>query len=143
MPQKILFTARATSRGGRNGTVESGDGLIALSLSLPKAAGGPGLPNSTTPEDLFACGYAACFGSAIELIAHQQDLTLDEIVVEAEVGIGPLEAGGFGLQVGLVVSLEGLAPDVADRIVAGAHAICPYSNAVRGNIPVTVVARVR
>jgi Ohr subfamily peroxiredoxin len=142
MPQKILFTASAVSRGGRNGTVASADGILTVGLSLPREVGGPALPGRTTPEHLFASGYAACFGSAVELIAQQNKVGLEEIEVEAVVGIGPLESGGFGLTADLVVLLPGIAQDVADRIVAGAHAICPYSNAVRGNVPVTVTARV-
>jgi lipoyl-dependent peroxiredoxin len=141
MPQKILFTAKANSHGGRNGVVESDDGIISVRLSLPREAGGPGLPGCTTPEHLFASGYSACFGSAIELIAHQRGVKLEDIAVAASVGIGPLESGGFGLSVDLVVALEGVEQSLADEIVAAAHEICPYSNAIRGNVPVTVSAQ--
>ena len=137
----VLFTAHSTSVGGRHGEVESADGVIAAGLTLPKAIGGPETPGRTTPEHLFAAGYAACFGSAVEFIAGQQNLTPSSIKVEAAVGIGARPEGGFGLKADLIVTLAGVEQSQAEALVEAADQICPYSNAVRGNIEVTLTAR--
>jgi Ohr subfamily peroxiredoxin len=101
---------------------------------MPKELGGAG--GKTNPEQLFAAGYAACFHSALKLVAGQQKADVSGSVVSAEVGIGPNETGGFALEVKLHVELPGLEQAAAEQIVATAHQVCPYSNATRGNIPV-------
>jgi len=98
MAVKVLVTAHATSVGGRNGHTQSDDGLVSVDLSVPKAMGGPGKPGTTTPEHLFAAGYAACFGSAAEFVSKQLKISASRIEVKAAVGIGPRDAGGFGLK---------------------------------------------
>jgi lipoyl-dependent peroxiredoxin len=136
-----LYTAAAMSTGeGRNGHVRSSDGRVDLDLAIPKEMGGSG--NGSNPEQLFAAGYASCFHSAIKLIAGQRKLKIDDSAVSADVGIGPNDAGGFALTVALHVELPGLDQSAADELVEAAHQVCPYSNATRGNIPVTVDATV-
>lgn len=142
MLEKILFTAEAISHGGRNGRMETSDGVVAVALSMPKEVGGPGIAGHTTPEHLFAGGYAACFGSAVELIAQQHEAKLDDISIRSHVSIGPLAAGGYGLAVKLKASLPGVDRETAERIVAEAHAVCPYSNAIKGNVPVEISVEV-
>ncbi|HRI18372.1 MAG TPA: organic hydroperoxide resistance protein [Burkholderiaceae bacterium] len=133
---KVLYTARATSTGGRAGTSESSDGVLKLQLSTPKELGGAGGPG-TNPEQLFACGYSACFIGAMKAVAARQKIALpSEVSITAEVGIGPIPAG-FGLQVAMAVSIPGMDRDAAEALVAAAHQVCPYSNATRGNIDVT------
>ena len=130
-----LYTAKATSTGaGRLGHVASSDGVLEHDLSIPKEMGGPG-GAGTNPEQLFAAGYAACFHSAMQAVARREKLRLTDSTVTAEVGIGK-EGEGFGLAVELVVSLPGLEREAAERLVAAAHQVCPYSNATRGNIDV-------
>jgi Ohr subfamily peroxiredoxin len=101
MAIRVLYTARATAVGGRNGHTQSADGLVSAELSIPKAMGGPGKPNTTTPEDLFAAGYAACFGSACEFVSRQLKLHPKSITVRSAVSIGEAPGGGFGLAVEL------------------------------------------
>jgi lipoyl-dependent peroxiredoxin len=141
MAIKVLYTAHATAVGGRNGHTQSADGLVSVDLSIPKAMGGPGLPNTTTPEDLFAAGYAACFGSACEFVSRQMKLHPSSITVNAEVNIGEATGGGFGLSVALVAQIAGVSQADAERLVAAGHEVCPYSKAVRGNVDVTVKAQ--
>lgn len=136
MAIKILYTAHAKAVGGRNGRTESSDKLVAVDLSVPKAMGGPGRAGTTTPEDLFAAGYAACFGGAVDYAAKLKKLTVTDVSVEAAVGIGTTDAGGFGLKVDLTVSLRGLNQKDAESLVHDAHQICPYSNATRNNVEV-------
>src|SRR5213593_3770258 len=100
---KPLFTATATATGGRNGYTESSDGVVKANLSVPKEMGGPGKPGTTTPEHLFAAGYAACFGGALDFVANQQKKNAKGATVSCEVSIGPRDAGGFGLAVKLRV----------------------------------------
>ena len=137
----VLYTAEATAIGdGRNGEVHSSDGVIDEKLTVPTEMGGPGGLH-TNPEQLFAAGYAACFHGALRLAARQAGLTLGEdTTVNARVSIGKTESGGFGLAVELVSSIPGVPADKADDLVQRAHQICPYSNATRGNIDVTVSA---
>jgi lipoyl-dependent peroxiredoxin len=138
---KVLYTAAAMSTGdGRNGHVRSADGLIDMDLAIPKEMGGAG--GATNPEELFAAGYSACFHSALKAVAGQRTLTLADSAVSAEVGIGPNDQGGFALTVALHVELSGVDQATADDLVATAHQVCPYSNATRGNIDVTVDATV-
>ena len=132
----ILYTAEATVTGGREGKAISSDGNLDLTLSVPKEMGGPGADGATNPEQLFAAGYAGCFHSALKLIARRAKVDADNSTVTAKVGIGPSGSGGFGLDVDLVVTLPGLEQADAEQLVSQAHAVCPYSNATRGNIDV-------
>lgn len=141
MTIKTLYTAHATSVGGRNGHTQSADGLVSVDLSIPKAMGGPGKPNTTTPEDLFAAGYAACFGSACEFVSRQMKLRPTRITVRSAVSIGEAPGGGFGLAVELEPEIAGVTQAEAEKLVAAAHEVCPYSRAVRGNVDVTFKTR--
>lgn len=133
---KILYTAAATVTGGREGRAKSSDGALSVTLAMPKEMGGAGRPG-TNPEQLFAAGYAACFESALRFLAQQQKKEITDSSVTARVGIGPREEGGFGLAVELDVSLKGVSRSDAEALAALAHsAVCPYSNAVRGNVDV-------
>jgi Ohr subfamily peroxiredoxin len=131
----VLYTAEAVAIGaGRAGEVRSSDGVIDEQLAIPKELGGSG-GDATNPEQLFAAGYAACFNSAVALVARQSKVELASSSVTAKVGIGQ-QGGGFGLAVTLVVDLPGVDKPVAEDLVAKAHQVCPYSNATRGNIEV-------
>lgn len=138
MAIKVLYTANALATGGRNGRTKSDDGLIDVNLSVPKAMGGPGKEGATTPEHLFAAGYAACFGSACEFMSRMLKLIPKSIEVKAAVGIGPNDEGGFGLVVDLEAKVKGLSLEDAEKVVAAGHKACPYSNAVKGNVDVTI-----
>jgi len=132
-----VYTAVATATGeGRNGHTRTDDGGIDLDLAVPVEMGGPG--GGANPEQLFAAGYAACFHSALKLVARKQKVAFTDSAVTAEVGIGPDEAGGFGLEVTLRVELGGIDQAAAEQLVEAAHQVCPYSNATRGNVPVTL-----
>src|ERR1700761_6912916 len=131
----ILYTAEATATGdGRNGHVSSSDGLLDADVRIPKEMGGAG--GATNPEQLFAAGYAACFHSALRVVAQHDKADVSGSTVTAQVGIGPNGAGGFGLAVTLTVALPALAPEEAQKLAARAHEVCPYSNATRGNVDV-------
>lgn len=133
---KVIYTARATAEGGRDGRVATDDFKLEVTVAPPKEMGGSG--EGTNPEQLFAAGFAACFHSALKLVARKARQQAGESTVEAEVGIGPINGGaGYGLQVRLVVTLPGLEREVAEQLVATADTVCPYSNATRGNIDVT------
>jgi Ohr subfamily peroxiredoxin len=137
-----LYTAEAIAIGeGRNGEVRSSDGVIDEVLAIPKELGGPG-GDKTNPEQLFAAGYAACFHSALQAVARQQKVKLPETSITAKVSLLPLEGGAFTLAVELTGHLPGLEQGAADQLVTAAHQVCPYSNATRGNIEVTVNATV-
>jgi lipoyl-dependent peroxiredoxin len=132
-----VFTASATATGGRNGHSEASDGSVKANLSVPKAMGGPGKPNTTTPEHLFAAGYAACFGGAIDFVAKQHKKDGTKAKVTADVSIGPREGGGFGLAVKLHVEDTSLPQAELEALAKEAHEkICPYSHATRGNVDV-------
>jgi osmotically inducible protein OsmC len=133
---KALYTAEATAVGGRSGHVRSSDGIIDVDLAPPISMGGPG--GATNPEQLFAAGYAACFQSALGVVARRQKVDTSDSQVTAQVSIGAIPGGAYGLAVTLRVHIPGVEPDVAERLVEGAHQICPYSNATRGNIEVTL-----
>jgi len=138
--EKVLYTAHATSTGGRQGTSKSSDGAIDLTLSTPKELGGGGGPG-TNPEQLFASGYSACFIGAIKAVAAQQKLALPgEVSISASVSIGPYagKPGAYSVAATLAVSLPGMERSAAEALVAAAHEVCPYSNATRGNIDVTL-----
>jgi Ohr subfamily peroxiredoxin len=134
---KPLYTAIATAHGGRDGTVESSEGTLALKLAMPKELGGPGGPG-TNPEQLFAAGYAACFESALRFVARLQKLPLTDARIRAEVTIGRTDDGGFGLKVALHGRLEGMGEAEALSLMNAAHQVCPYSRATRGNIDVSL-----
>lgn len=132
-----LFTATASETGGRNGHAESSDGIVKVELSVPKAMGGPGKPGTATPEHLFAAGYAACFGGAIDFVAKQQKKDASKARVTTAVSIGPREGGGFGLAVKMRVEDNSLKQAELAALVKEAHEkICPYSHATRGNVDV-------
>ena len=134
---KPLFTATATATGGRNGHTEASDGSVRGDLSVPTAMGGPGKPGTTTPEHLFAAGYAACFGGALDFVAkqHKQDAT--RASVTCAVSIGPRDGGGFGLSVKMRVEDKSLAQSDLEALAKEAHEkICPYSHATRNNVNV-------
>ena len=134
---KTIYTAEALATGeGRNGHARTSDGRLDLDLAIPEARGGNG--EGTNPEQLFAAGYAACFHSALQLVARQAKADITDSAVGARVGIGPNDAGGFQLEVTLEVTLPNLAHDDAQALADKAHQVCPYSNATRGNIDVTV-----
>ena len=134
---KPLFTAVATATGGRNGHAEAEDHSVSVNLSVPKEMGGPGRPGTTTPEHLFAAGYAACFGGALDYVAIQHKRNAKAAVVTCRVSIGPRALGGFGLAVTIHVSDKSLPQAELAALAQEAHEkICPYSNATRGNIAV-------
>lgn len=138
---KILYTTSATSTGdGRNGHVRSGDGLLDLDLAFPKEFGGAG--GKTNPEQLFAAGYAACFHSALKLVATREKASIGESTVTAQVNVHPTADEGFQLSVALGVDIKGLEQAQAEALVNKAHAVCPYSNAVNGNIHVVLTVTV-
>lgn len=140
---ETLYTAVATATGGRAGHIESSDGVLKVALAQPKEMGGAG-GQGTNPEQMFAGGYAACFASAAEYQARLQHLDPGAITVTATVGIGPNAPGGpagFGLSVALDVTVAGLNQSVAEKLVADAHRVCPYSNVTRGNIDVKIQTR--
>ena len=137
---KALYTAHATSTGGRTGSTESSDGKIKLQLSTPKELGGDSGPG-TNPEQLFASGYSACFIGAMKAVAAKQKLVLPaEVSIKAAVSIGPMtgKPGAFGIAVAMVVSVPGMDRAAAEALAKAAHEVCPYSNATRGNIDVTL-----
>jgi Ohr subfamily peroxiredoxin len=134
---KPLFTATATATGGRNGHTESDDGLVKADLSVPKAMGGPGKPGTATPEHLFAAGYAACFGGALDYVARQHKQNAASARVTCAVTIGPRDGGGFGLAVKMRVEDRGVPQAELEALAKEAHEkICPYSHATRGNVGV-------
>ena len=136
---KPVFTAKATSTGGRNGRTAAEDGSVSANLSVPKAMGGPGKPDTTTPEHLFAAGYAACFGGALDFVAKKQKKDATGAKITCSVSIGPRDKGGFGLSVVMEVEDRSLPTAELQKLVNEAHEqICPYSHATRNNVPVEV-----
>ncbi|MGD0306837.1 MAG: organic hydroperoxide resistance protein [Candidatus Acidiferrales bacterium] len=132
---KPLLTATAVNTGGRNGHSETTDHSVSVNLSVRKEMGGPGLPNTTTPEHLFAAGYAACFGGALEFLATQKKLDVKGTEVTCSTSIGPREGGGFGIAVKMHVKVPHLPTARAKALAEETHEkICPYSHATRGNI---------
>ena len=139
--EKVLYTAQATATGGREGRAVSSDNVLDIQLSTPRELGGAGGPG-TNPEQLFAAGYAACFHSALSLVARRAKADVDSSEVTASVGIGRASDGpGYGLAVTLEISLPGVEPATARQLTEAAHQVCPYSNATRGNIEVKLVLR--
>ena len=134
---KTLYTAVAHATGdGRNGHATTDDGLLDVELRTPTGLGGAG--GATNPEQLFAAGYAACFHSALKLVAAKEKADMTDSAVSATVNLGMLDSGGFGLGVELDVLIPNVAKADAERLVASAHEVCPYSNATRGNIEVVL-----
>ena len=135
-PSQILYTAHATATGGRDGRAVSDDNKLDIALARPKEMGGNGA--GTNPEQLFAAGYSACFLGAMGFVAGQSKKLLPAgTQIQGAVGIGPIPQG-FGITVKLSITLPGLPREEAEALVAAAHQVCPYSNATRGNIPVTL-----
>ncbi len=135
--EKVLYRASSISTGGREGIVKSSDGILETKLTTPKELGGTGLPG-TNPEQLFAAGYSACFLGALKFAAMKEKIKLAEnATVEAVVGIGAIPTG-FGIEVELKISIPDLAKDLVHSLVEKAHIVCPYSNATRNNIKVTL-----
>ena len=139
----VLYKTKAIAVGGRNGNVHTEDNLLATRLALPKVMGGK--EDATNPEQLFAAGYAACFGNAVLHVARQQKIALKDadVEIDAEVGIGPRPEGGFKLEVSLSAILSGVDQATAEKLVHTAHQVCPYSNATRGNIDVALSVQTR
>lgn len=136
---KTLVTVAATATGGRNGHTEAADGSVKANLSLPKELGGPATPGTTTPEHLFACGYAACFGGALDFVGKQHKKDASKAKVTCAVSFGPRELGGFGLAVKMRVEDKSLSQaDLAELAKEAHEKICPYSHATRGNVDVQV-----
>ena len=134
--EKIMYTARTHTTGGRDGKAVSDDGVLNLNLALPKAMGGTG--TATNPEQLFAAGYSACFMGALKHVASMQKQKIpDDASINASVDIGPIPQG-FGIAVKLAVALPGIDREVAQNLIDNAHKVCPYSNATRGNIEVDI-----
>lgn len=133
----VLYRTSATANSGRDGRAVSADGVLDVKLAVPKELGGDGRA-ATNPEQLFAAGYAACFLSAIKFVAGQQKIAISsEATVTAEVGIGQIPTG-FGLEATLKINLPGVDAETAQALVDKAHIVCPYSNATRGNIQVSL-----
>ena len=134
---KVLYTADATASGeGRDGHARTSDGILDVDLAMPAELGGKG--EATNPEQLFAAGYSACFHSALKRVARQLEVDTGGSTVRARVGLGMIDSGAFGLEVKLDVHLPNADPAAAERAVARAHEVCPYSNATRGNIEVAL-----
>ncbi|OWQ84115.1 organic hydroperoxide resistance protein [Roseateles aquatilis] len=138
--EKALYTATATATGGRAGTAQSSDGALKVELSTPKELGGAG-GNGTNPEQLFAAGYSACFIGAMKAVSARQKIQLPaEVSITSDVSIGPHadKPGAFGIAVAMKISVPGMDRSQLETLVATAHEVCPYSNATRGNIDVTL-----
>jgi len=138
--EKALYTATATATGGRAGTAKSSDGVLDLALTTPKELGGNGA-TGTNPEQLFAAGYSACFIGAMKAVAGKQKISLPaEVSITSDVAIGPHanKPGAFGIQVDMRITVPGMDRAALEALVATAHEVCPYSNATRGNVDVTL-----
>jgi osmotically inducible protein OsmC len=135
--EKVLYVAHATASGGREGRAVSSDNVLDVKLTTPKELGGAGAVG-TNPEQLFAAGYSACFLGAMKFVAARDKIALPaDVSIQGNVGIGPIPTG-FGIEVELKISLPGMDRSAADTLVQAAHIVCPYSNATRGNIDVTL-----
>ncbi|MGP8231977.1 MAG: organic hydroperoxide resistance protein [Methylovirgula sp.] len=138
MSVNVLYRTKATATGGREGHAQTEDGTLDVNLTIPKELGGNGAVGNN-PEKLFAAGYSACFLGAMKFVATQGGPKVpDTTSVTGTVGIGPRSEGGFGLEVELDVSLPGLPRDAAQELIEKADKVCPYSNALRGNVQVTL-----
>jgi len=139
----ILYSTKVAATGGRNGSIRSDDGLLDLKLALPRSLGGKG--DATNPEQLFAGGYAACFENALLRVSREarHHFADDDVDVVAEIGLSRNDSGGFVLSAALAVTIAGVDQETAGQLVQGAHAICPYSNAIKGNVDVQIAVSVR
>ncbi|KQQ42616.1 organic hydroperoxide resistance protein [Nocardioides sp. Leaf307] len=137
-PEKIVYTARASVTGGRQGRATSEDGVLDLSLTAPKETGGPG--TGTNPEQLFAVGYGACFQGALTMVAKAHGVDASGSQLEIAVGFGP-EGDSYAITADIEVTIPGVDDAKAQELVEAAHQVCPYSKATRGNVPVTVVGK--
>ena len=138
--EKALYTATATATGGRSGTAQSSDDRLKVQLSTPKALGGDD-GAGTNPEQLFAAGYSACFIGAMKAVSARNKVALPaEVSITSEVGIGPHanKPGAFGIAVAMKISVPGMDRAQLEKLVVDAHEVCPYSNATRGNVDVTL-----
>ena len=137
----ILYTAQASATGGRSGRAVSDNGVLDVTLTTPKELGGDGA-TGTNPEQLFAAGYSACFLGALKFVAGKEKVKIPEdATITARVGIGPREDGtGFGIEVAISAKLPGIERELAEKLVAAAHIVCPYSHAMRTSteVPVSV-----
>ena len=134
--EKTVYTAKAKATGGRDGRATSSDEILDVKLAGPQEMGGAG--GGTNPEQLFAAGYSACFLGAMKFVASRDKLNISkDAYIEGEVGIGPIPTG-FGIEAKLNIHLEGMDQAEAQKLVDAAHIVCPYSNATRGNIDVTL-----
>jgi len=134
---QAVYTASATATGdGRNGHARTSDGVLDVELAVPKEMGGAG--GATNPEQLFAAGYAACFHGALKLVARTEGVTLTDTAITVDVGIGPNGEGGFALQVAIEAELPSVDQAKARELLEKAHQVCPYSNATRGNVEVSL-----
>lgn len=133
---KALYTSEATVHGGRDGHGRSSDGVLDLDIRPPREVGGSG--GGTNPEQLFALGYSACFQSAMEVVGRRQGVDTSNSAVTGRVTLGTIEGGAYGLAVELDVEIPGVDRQTAQQVVNAAHEVCPYSNATRGNIEVTL-----
>lgn len=134
--EKVIYTAEATTTGGRDGSSASSDGNLNVKLALPREMGGKG--DGTNPEQLFAAGYSACFMGALKVVAGKAKVAIPaDTTIVGRVGIGVIPQG-YGIEVELRITIPGVDRSVAEELVAAAHQVCPYSNATRGNIKVTL-----
>jgi len=142
MPEPV-YSTKVTATGGRHGTIRSEDGLLDLKLALPRTLGGKG--DATNPEQLFAGGYAACFENALFHVSREarRHFADSDIEVVAQIGLSRNESGAFLLSAALAVTMAGVDQKTAEQLVNGAHAICPYSNAIKGNVAVQIAVSVR
>jgi lipoyl-dependent peroxiredoxin len=138
MTLQPLYVASATVSSGREGFGETSDGNLKVAFNLQKELGGNPKPGSTNPEQLFALGWASCFGQAVRVVSGQQHIPIKDVKVHSEVTLGKADSGGFSLAGKLAVHLPGVERAQAEKIVHAAHQICPYSNATRGNIDVQI-----
>jgi Ohr subfamily peroxiredoxin len=138
-----MYSTRVTATGGRSGSIRSDDGLLDLTLALPRTLGGKG--EATNPEQLFAGGYAACFENALLHVCRKarRKCTDEDVEVVAEIGLSRNGSDAFVLSAALAVSIAGVDLKTAEQLVEGAHAICPYSNAIKGNVDVQIAVSVR
>lgn len=135
--EQVVYTAKAKATGGRDGRATSSDGVLDVKLGVPKEMGGAG-GEATNPEQLFAAGYSACFLGAMKFVSGRDKIAMPkDTFIEGEVGIGPIP-NGFGIQVTLNIHLPEMEQEAAQKLVDAAHIVCPYSNATRGNIDVTL-----
>jgi Ohr subfamily peroxiredoxin len=142
MPDNV-YSTKVSATGGRHGSIRSDDGLLDLKLALPKTLGGKG--DATNPEQLFAGGYAACFENALFHVSREarRHFADGDIEVVAQIGLSRNDSGAFVLSAALAVTIAGVDQKTAAQLVEGAHAICPYSNAIKGNVDVQIAVSVR